>query len=201
MSIFDFLGSDPNPDAQPLAASLPTRHGNVAAEIPGLTIRGAQPYGMFGTGPLSHGQKLALAAAGLRDAIASVQGRPAENFAQAQQQVMQTGIVQQQAQARQAYARAMQAGDARAILQARAQLIASGAVPANYAFPQMQRGYVLSADGTEAEAVRGGPADPRVIAQRAAARRGQLPPPAPAQTVVPGVPAFYSYDENGDPQP
>ena len=198
MSIFDFLSSDPDPNPAPMPGTAAGPRG-VTAQIPGLSIRGAPPYGAFGMGPLSGGQKLALAAAGLRDALASVQGRPSDNFAMQRRQIMEQGLVQQQIAARQAYAKAMQARDPSAILSARAQLIASGAVPANYAFPQMQRGYVLSADGTQAQAVSGGPADPRVIAERAAARRGQLPP-LPTPTTGPDGQVVYVYG-NADDQP
>jgi len=198
MSIFDFLASDPDPNPAPMPNAAAGPRG-VAAQIPGLSIQGTPSYGAFGIGPLSHGQKLALAAAGLRDALASVQGRPSDQFAAQRRQIMEQGLMQQQIAARQAYARALQAGDAKALLAARAQLIASGAVPANYAFPQMQRGYVLSADGTQAQAVQGGPADPRVIAQRAAARKGQLPP-AVSPGAAPQGQVIYAYDENGEPQ-
>ena len=163
------------------------------AQLPGTSANAPSPQ-------LGGFNNLGLIGAGLSDIAQKIQREPAGYVAAWQQNRFQAGLMQQQIAARQAYARAMQAGDAKAILAARAQLIASGAVPANYAFPQMQRGYVLSADGTGAQAVPGGPADPRVIAQRAAARKGQLPP-ASATAAAPDGGVIRIYDENGDPLP
>ena len=145
---------------------------------------------------------LGLIGAGLSDIAQKIRREPAGNVAAWQQNRFQLGLMQQQIAARQAYAKAMQSGDSRAILAARAQLIASGAVPANYAFPQMQRGYMVLPDGSGAQAVAGGPADPRVIAQRAAARKGQLPFVPLAATPAPGSEqGIRVYDENGEPLP
>jgi hypothetical protein len=144
---------------------------------------------------------LGLIGAGLSDLASNARGRPGDAVASFGNALYQQGLMQRQIAARQSYARAMQSGDPAAQLAARAQLFASGAIPANYAFPQIQHGFVVSPDGAQAQAIPGGPADPRVVAQRWAARRGQVLP-ANQSTAQPSQPSqFYSHDENGNPVP
>lgn len=199
MSWFDtlFSGGTPQPVQVTPAVTPGTANSvNGGRPILGGMLRYDPGAASIGMGqPLSPSQRFGLFGAALSDVADSVRGMRANNVAAWQGRQFGVGQAQAQALARQAYAKALASGDAKAILSARAGLIASGAVSANYAFPQIQRGYVMSADGSQASAVAGGPADPRVIAQRAAARRGQVMP-QPTKTTTPDGQVVYVY---GDP--